>query len=336
MDSDFGIARELSDLQKLRSQYQPELPPCLQSSAKGFPCGLLVLIDLSDLGSHGCWLSTSSVSMKWSWIPSADRISRLDFFSIVLFCKVALQRQYQLHSGGLILNALASSVCWASLQCSVLPLSIFLCCRTSGTWTVIFCINSTNTSFSNLGIHTNTKTTISIAALEVFVSALSESAPVLWVRIAFHETLSRISYDEQRSAHGPSIPLVVQRLFTCLPSDTHKAAALSAALLVTFPYALSAALSDTISAALSIRRLYYQLAFHMPYQNPYERTFQLPYLQEPNRSFYLSAKVIQLVFKLSQAPTLSSEFATLSSKPTTLSSSLQHKICLQHYISWSI
>ncbi|KAL0432817.1 UNVERIFIED_CONTAM: Pyrophosphate--fructose 6-phosphate 1-phosphotransferase subunit alpha [Sesamum latifolium] len=30
MDSDFGIPRELSDLQKLRSQYQPELPPCLQ------------------------------------------------------------------------------------------------------------------------------------------------------------------------------------------------------------------------------------------------------------------------------------------------------------------
>ncbi|KAL2506055.1 Pyrophosphate--fructose 6-phosphate 1-phosphotransferase subunit alpha 1 [Abeliophyllum distichum] len=33
MDSDFGIPRELSDLQKLRSQYQPELPPCLQGTA---------------------------------------------------------------------------------------------------------------------------------------------------------------------------------------------------------------------------------------------------------------------------------------------------------------
>ncbi|KAG9134234.1 hypothetical protein Leryth_019178 [Lithospermum erythrorhizon] len=33
MDSDFGIARELSDLQKLRSLYQPELPPCLQGTA---------------------------------------------------------------------------------------------------------------------------------------------------------------------------------------------------------------------------------------------------------------------------------------------------------------
>ncbi|KAL3505528.1 hypothetical protein ACH5RR_035369 [Cinchona calisaya] len=30
MDSDFGIARELSHLQKLRSQYQPDLPPCLE------------------------------------------------------------------------------------------------------------------------------------------------------------------------------------------------------------------------------------------------------------------------------------------------------------------
>jgi len=30
MDSDFGIPRELSPLQQLRSQYHPELPPCLQ------------------------------------------------------------------------------------------------------------------------------------------------------------------------------------------------------------------------------------------------------------------------------------------------------------------
>lgn len=30
MDADYGIPRELSDLQKLRSEYQPELPPCLQ------------------------------------------------------------------------------------------------------------------------------------------------------------------------------------------------------------------------------------------------------------------------------------------------------------------
>ncbi|OMP12200.1 pyrophosphate--fructose 6-phosphate 1-phosphotransferase subunit alpha-like protein [Corchorus olitorius] len=30
MDSDYGIPRQLSDLQKHRSQYQPELPPCLQ------------------------------------------------------------------------------------------------------------------------------------------------------------------------------------------------------------------------------------------------------------------------------------------------------------------
>lgn len=33
MDSDFGIQRELSDLQKLRAQYIPELPPCLQGTA---------------------------------------------------------------------------------------------------------------------------------------------------------------------------------------------------------------------------------------------------------------------------------------------------------------
>ncbi|GMP81997.1 hypothetical protein CsSME_00036496 [Camellia sinensis var. sinensis] len=32
MDSDYGIPRELSDLQKLRSTYQPLLPPCLQGT----------------------------------------------------------------------------------------------------------------------------------------------------------------------------------------------------------------------------------------------------------------------------------------------------------------
>ncbi|KAK4389987.1 Pyrophosphate--fructose 6-phosphate 1-phosphotransferase subunit alpha [Sesamum angolense] len=32
MDSDFGVARELSELQNLRTQYQPQLPPCLQGT----------------------------------------------------------------------------------------------------------------------------------------------------------------------------------------------------------------------------------------------------------------------------------------------------------------
>lgn len=32
MDSDFGLPRQLSDLQKLRSQYKPDLPPCLQGT----------------------------------------------------------------------------------------------------------------------------------------------------------------------------------------------------------------------------------------------------------------------------------------------------------------
>ncbi|CAN4123141.1 unnamed protein product [Withania somnifera] len=40
MDADYGIPRELSDLQKLRSQYQPELPPCLQ--------GTTVRVELRD------------------------------------------------------------------------------------------------------------------------------------------------------------------------------------------------------------------------------------------------------------------------------------------------
>ncbi|XP_010527650.1 PREDICTED: pyrophosphate--fructose 6-phosphate 1-phosphotransferase subunit alpha-like [Tarenaya hassleriana] len=32
MDSDYGIPRELSDIQELRSHYEPELPPCLQGT----------------------------------------------------------------------------------------------------------------------------------------------------------------------------------------------------------------------------------------------------------------------------------------------------------------
>ncbi|KAF3684814.1 Pyrophosphate--fructose 6-phosphate 1-phosphotransferase subunit alpha [Capsicum annuum] len=40
MDADYGIPRQLSDLQKLRSQYQPELPPCLQ--------GTTVRVELRD------------------------------------------------------------------------------------------------------------------------------------------------------------------------------------------------------------------------------------------------------------------------------------------------
>lgn len=42
MDSDYGIPRELSDLQKIRSLYQPELPPCLQVLAGFRSCGFLV------------------------------------------------------------------------------------------------------------------------------------------------------------------------------------------------------------------------------------------------------------------------------------------------------
>jgi hypothetical protein len=30
MDSDYGVPRELSEVQKKRTLYQPDLPPCLQ------------------------------------------------------------------------------------------------------------------------------------------------------------------------------------------------------------------------------------------------------------------------------------------------------------------
>jgi hypothetical protein len=63
MDSDYGIPRELSDLQKLRSSYQPELPPCLKVSV--FPLrfflsvtiyfGGLFAVSLPDFGGHLLW-----------------------------------------------------------------------------------------------------------------------------------------------------------------------------------------------------------------------------------------------------------------------------------------
>ncbi|KAH6799803.1 Phosphofructokinase family protein [Perilla frutescens var. hirtella] len=51
MDSDYGVARELSDLQKLRSQYQPELPPCLQGTTVRVEYGD-VTTAADPLGAH--------------------------------------------------------------------------------------------------------------------------------------------------------------------------------------------------------------------------------------------------------------------------------------------
>ncbi|KAL6509890.1 hypothetical protein OROGR_022378 [Orobanche gracilis] len=49
MDSDYGIPRELSDLQKLRALYKPELPPCLQGTAVRVEFGdVAIAADPSD------------------------------------------------------------------------------------------------------------------------------------------------------------------------------------------------------------------------------------------------------------------------------------------------
>ncbi|RWV94621.1 hypothetical protein GW17_00042824 [Ensete ventricosum] len=41
MNSDFGVPRELSELQKKRAEYHPDLPPCLQVSIRPLPLILL-------------------------------------------------------------------------------------------------------------------------------------------------------------------------------------------------------------------------------------------------------------------------------------------------------
>lgn len=65
MDSDYGVPRELSEVQKKRALYQPEVPPCLQVRTAlpiatdslhclrhCVPCGLLAP-DLFSGGSRG-------------------------------------------------------------------------------------------------------------------------------------------------------------------------------------------------------------------------------------------------------------------------------------------
>lgn len=37
MDSDYGVPRELSALQKARALYRPDLPPCLQVTCPSYP-----------------------------------------------------------------------------------------------------------------------------------------------------------------------------------------------------------------------------------------------------------------------------------------------------------
>lgn len=62
MDSDYGIPRELSDLQKLRALYQPTLPPCLQVFTHSKPNSFSALLVL-----------------PWFWI-----FVRIIYYSIVL------------------------------------------------------------------------------------------------------------------------------------------------------------------------------------------------------------------------------------------------------------
>ncbi|KAK9220622.1 hypothetical protein WN943_009274 [Citrus x changshan-huyou] len=57
MDSDFGIPRELSGLQQLRSLYQPELPPCLQ--------GTTVRVEFGDSTTTADPADTHSISRSF-------------------------------------------------------------------------------------------------------------------------------------------------------------------------------------------------------------------------------------------------------------------------------
>ena len=64
MDSDYGIPRELSDLQQLRSLYHPELPPCLQVPL--FYYEILVVLKI-------CSLFYTRIRFVFFWLIS-DRV----------------------------------------------------------------------------------------------------------------------------------------------------------------------------------------------------------------------------------------------------------------------
>lgn len=66
MDSDYGIPRELSDLQKLRSLYQPELPPCLQVPPHSSYYEILVVLNI-------CSLFYTRIRCVFLWLIS-DRV----------------------------------------------------------------------------------------------------------------------------------------------------------------------------------------------------------------------------------------------------------------------
>ena len=85
MDSDFGIPRELSDLQKHRCLYEPELPPCLQVSP---PSHFLIHNSMKSTSLHlfsSFVYDESSLVVFMAWYSSIPRRS-LDLFFFFTFC----------------------------------------------------------------------------------------------------------------------------------------------------------------------------------------------------------------------------------------------------------
>lgn len=109
MDSDYGIPRELSDLQKIRSHYEPDLPPCLQvplspsltytsSNISGL-IGIVVLFtgSLSMFSKkYGIRLLPRSaiVQKNWYWICCC--LPSLCFGSYLFGCYSIVQKALQL------------------------------------------------------------------------------------------------------------------------------------------------------------------------------------------------------------------------------------------------
>jgi len=78
MDSDYGVPRELSEVQKKRALYQPELPPCLQVRTSHHSCYVPCVrhcpppgTDLRSLGSSGA--RSRIVLRPDRFVPSARR-----------------------------------------------------------------------------------------------------------------------------------------------------------------------------------------------------------------------------------------------------------------------
>ncbi|KAL8211560.1 hypothetical protein R6Q57_005997 [Mikania cordata] len=89
MESDYGVSRELSDLQKMRCIYQPELPPCLQGTTVRVEFGdaTAVVESISQSFPHTSGQRLAHFLRTTAKVPGAQIISHLPEMRVgLVFC----------------------------------------------------------------------------------------------------------------------------------------------------------------------------------------------------------------------------------------------------------